>query len=88
MEDILNRQFLCVPPFSLINIPSNLIPIYLNSQLNDLLEIISEYESTQDIQKILDLSIINLEGPDEKNFYWHLVCTNEIWARRLYMLID
>ncbi len=31
LEYILNCQFLCAPPFSLINIPVNLIPIHVNS---------------------------------------------------------
>jgi len=36
LEDLLNKKFLCVTPYSLINIPANLIPIHLNSDLSDL----------------------------------------------------
>jgi len=43
MEEILNVEMLASPPYSFVNLTSNLIPIGLESTLQDLVSIIEQY---------------------------------------------
>ena len=46
MEQVLNIEMLSQPPFSLINLPGNLLPLTLSAALEELLSLLDEYNQT------------------------------------------
>ena len=77
MEQILNIEMLSQPPYSLLNLPYNLLPMEIDGSLEDLLELLQEYDENQDGLEILEVTLKNLQGTEKDGlsyaWKWNLV---------------
>lgn len=62
LEQVLNIEFLSNPPYSCVNIPENLIPIKIDSTMEDLIDIADQYKQSPQSSEVLELSLKNLGG--------------------------
>lgn len=92
MEQVLNIEMLSQPPYSLINLPENLLPLSLSSDLDELLSILEEYDQNQEGLEILEVTLKNLQGDlkDSLNYAWkwNLINNNQVWAKKAWLLIQ
>jgi len=91
------------PPYSLVNLTENLLPLNLDSTYEDLVNLIEQYEKSPESREILELTLQNLaggldaanspEGLEEIAVHnyankWQLINANQIWAKKLSNLIE
>lgn len=92
LEQILNIEMLSQPPFSMVNLTENLVPLNLNSKMEDLVSIIEQYKENEQGLEILEVTLKNLSGnaPDAPAFGWKwaMINNNQMWAKKLWVLID
>ena len=62
LERILNVEMLSQPPYSLVNLTENLLPLNLDSTYEDLVNLIEQYEKSPESREILELTLKNLSG--------------------------
>ena len=62
LESILNKETLSQPPFLIVNLPENLIPLRYNSTKENLIMIMNEYKKCSESMEILELTLKNLQG--------------------------
>lgn len=53
---------LSLPPYSLVNLTENLLPLNLDSTYEDLVNLIEQYEKSPESREILELTLKNLSG--------------------------
>lgn len=72
MEQILNIEMLSQPPYSLLNLPHNLLPIEIDGTVDDLLDLLQEYDENEDGLEILEVTLKNLQGAEKDglNYAW------------------
>ena len=90
LEQILNVEMLSQPPFSLVNITENLLPLSIDATFHDLKTIVEQYQQSPESQEVLELSLKNLQGEQgspQDVWKWTLNNTNQIWAKKLCGLI-
>ena len=79
------------PPYSLVNLTENLLPLNLDSTYEDLLALIEQYQTSAESRQILELTLKNLQGGLDTPAYgqkWVMINTNQIWAKKLTNLIE
>lgn len=79
------------PPYSLVNLTENLLPLNLDSTYEDLLALIEQYQKSAESRQILELTLKNLQGGLDTPAYgqkWVMINTNQIWAKKLTNLIE
>ena len=62
LEKILNVEMLSQPPYSLVNLTENLLPLNINSTVDNLLGLIEQYRQSPEGLEILELTLKNLQG--------------------------
>ena len=78
------------PPYSLVNLTENLLPLNINSTVDNLLGLIEQYRQSPEGLEILELTLKNLQGDPESVAFsekWVLINCNQIWAKKLCSLI-
>lgn len=65
LEKILNVEMLSQPPYSLVNLTENLLPLNINSTVDNLLGLIEQYRQSPEGLEILELTLKNLQGDPE-----------------------
>ena len=58
---------LTVAPYSLVNLTANLLPITIESTVDDLMDILAEYEDNDEGQEILQITLENLAGKEKES---------------------
>lgn len=67
IEKVLNLAMLTEPPYSLINLTTNLLPLSIDSTVDDLMDILAQYEDNEEGQEILMITLQNLEGREKSS---------------------
>lgn len=60
LERILNVDMLSTPPYSLVNLTENLLPLNLTSTVADLVDLANLYRGSTGATEILELTLKNL----------------------------
>lgn len=53
LEDVLNSEMLAKPPYSLVNLTENLIPLNINSTGANLVQIMEQYRASEESHQLL-----------------------------------
>merc|ERR1712023_620694 len=89
---VLNIDLLAQPPFSFVNLTANLLPLDIESHVDDLASILQQYEENEEGLEILMYTLKNLLGKDRESpqfsLKWNLVNNFNIWSRKLWLLIE
>lgn len=79
------------PPYSLVNLPSNLLPVQVDSTVEELVALLEEYDGSEGGAEVLEITIKNLQGRDKDSlnytYKWNLINQNLIWAKKSYQLL-